>query len=572
MGAVTFSIDPHLVTMIQSKGALSVFVETGTFKGDTVATVSPYFDKIISIELSETLWAESAKRFATNPTIDIRLGSSPDKLRELHSDLQNVAAFYWLDAHWCVAIDTAGALSQCPLLEELKAIGTLNSNSILLIDDARLFLAPPPLPHESSQWPSFQQIITSLFLMSSQHEVMIINDVIVFYPRAMKTVLEDYAQHFGCDWLLASNTLKAYDDPNTLNILHRLQCIDANQQRFETNQQRFETNQQRFETNQQRFDENQQKLIKKSRGAFSRLRHRINKYTRPKLGNLHQHSPRPMTAAEKSYSKIKRSIPIDCSPTISIVTPSFSQGVFIERTILSVIEQNYPNLEYFVQDGGSIDATIDILKKYESNLTGWQSEKDSGQSQALNRGFSKTTGEIMAWLNSDDVLLPGTLNTIVHYFNRHPEVDVVYGNRLLLDENDMKIGRWILPGHDSNVLSWADYVPQETLFWRRRIWDKVGGRIDETFHFAMDWDLLIRFRDAGAQFKHISCFLAAFRVYPQQKTSSVIHNVGCQEMNRIRERLLGRVPHPKEIDNATRLFLRKHVTADFRYHIKAKFR
>jgi glycosyltransferase involved in cell wall biosynthesis len=257
-------------------------------------------------------------------------------------------------------------------------------------------------------------------------------------------------------------------------------------------------------------------------------------------------------------------------PQISIVTPSFSQGGFIERTLLSVIDQQYPALEYFVQDGNSKDKTVEVLQEYQEKLSGWASEKDSGQSQAINRGFAKTSGEIMAWLNSDDLLLPGSLQTVGDYFNRHPDVDVVYGNRLMIDGDDQEIGRWIMPGHDGNVLSWVDYVPQETLFWRRRLWDKVGGHIDESFCFAMDWDLLVRFRDAGAKFAHIPQFLGAFRVHSEQKTSAAINTVGFQEMDRIRERLLGRIPSQSEIRRAVLPFLLKHLWVDILYRIKIK--
>jgi hypothetical protein len=141
---------------------------------------------------------------------------------------------------------------------------------------------------------------------------------------------------------------------------------------------------------------------------------------------------------------------------------------------------------------------------------------------------------------------------------------------LLIDEDDMNIGRWILPGHDSEVLSWADYVPQETLFWRRSLWEKAGGRIDESFRFAMDWDLLVRFRDADARFAHIPRFLSAFRIHAQQKTFAIISEVGFQEMDRIRERVHGRVPSWKEIKKAVMPFLARHVAVDMAYRIKTR--
>ena len=248
------------------------------------------------------------------------------------------------------------------------------------------------------------------------------------------------------------------------------------------------------------------------------------------------------------------------------------QAQYIERTLLSVIDQNYPNIEYFVQDGGSKDGTIEILMRHEKKLSGWVSEPDMGQSNAINSGFNRTSGEIMGWLNSDDLLLPGALNHVVNYFNVHPDVDVVYGNRLLIDGRDMEVGRWILPGHDDKILSWVDFIPQETLFWRRSIWDKSGGRIDESFHFAMDWDLLLRFRKAGAKFGHIPQFIGAFRVHAQQKTSHKIHELGQQEMNRIRLGCFGYIPSQREIRKAISPFLIKHVFFDKFHAIKDRLR
>ena len=289
---------------------------------------------------------------------------------------------------------------------------------------------------------------------------------------------------------------------------------------------------------------------------------------RPRLGNLNQYTPRRLAVLPQSISTNQ----LVSTPKVSIVTPSFQQGDFIERTIRSVLDQQYPNLEYFVQDGASKDGTVAVLRRYEEKLSGWISEKDSGQSQAINLGFAQTTGDIMAWLNSDDILLPGALAVVVDYFNKHPEVDVIYGNRLLIDENDMEIGRWILPGHDGDVLSWVDYVPQETMFWRRGLWNKVGGGIDESFRFAMDWDLLVRFRDAGANFAHIPHFLGGFRIHEQQKTSAAINEIGHQEMDRIRERLLGRVPSRKEIRKKVSPFMLKHILVDVAYRIKIRLR
>lgn len=275
----------------------------------------------------------------------------------------------------------------------------------------------------------------------------------------------------------------------------------------------------------------------------------------PKLGRLSQHSPVPLRAPSDFRSARNK------LPAITIVTPSYGQAEFIERTIESVLNQNYPNLEYIVQDGGSADGTVDILNKYAHRLTRWESVKDNGQAHAVNLGFRNTDGEIMAWLNSDDVLLPGALHRVGEFFAKHPDVDVVYGNRIVIDPADMEIGRWVLPGHDGKVLQWADFVPQETLFWRRRIWEKVGG-VDESFKFALDWDLLLRFQVAGAKFAHFPEFLGAFRVHDAQKTMAWMANEGQCEMSLLRERVHGRPIHPMEVRKNVVSYILRHLWAD----------
>ncbi len=293
------------------------------------------------------------------------------------------------------------------------------------------------------------------------------------------------------------------------------------------------------------------------------IKEKIKKFFRPRIGTLYQYDPRPFHIP-KHYFNTK---PLTKTPTISIVTPSFNQSQFLERTILSVISQKYPQLEYMIQDGGSTDDSAQVMEHYSPFLKHWESIKDNGQSHALNLGFRHATGDIMAYLNSDDILLPGTLNYVAHFFNEHPDVDVIYGHRVLINENDHEIGRWVLPPHDSAVLTWADFVPQETLFWRKRIWDKVGGKIDEKFLFAMDWDLLLRFADAGAKFERLPRFLGAFRVHVNQKTSAQISKTGIAEMERLRVRHHGRLVTPGEISKNIRRYLIKHIIYNKLYRL-----
>ena len=273
----------------------------------------------------------------------------------------------------------------------------------------------------------------------------------------------------------------------------------------------------------------------------------------PYLGVLHQYPPRRLRPPRPL-----RGPPPRPAPVISVVTPSYNQAHFLARTLDSVLGQDYPRLEYIIQDGGSTDGTAALLGRYRGRLAHCESRRDSGQAEALNRGFRRATGEVLAYLNSDDLLLPGALAYVAAYFRRHPEVDVVYGHRIVIDEMDREVGRWVLPPHDDEVLSWCDFVPQETLFWTRRIWEATGGAVDESFGFALDWDLLLRFRAAGARFARVPRFLGAFRVHAAQKTSAWLE-VGRAEVGRLRRRCHGRDVTEEEIAGQVWPYLRRHM-------------
>lgn len=241
-------------------------------------------------------------------------------------------------------------------------------------------------------------------------------------------------------------------------------------------------------------------------------------------------------------------------PKLTIVTPSYQQARYLGETMRSVLEQKTP-VEYIVQDGGSTDGSVDLIKRLAAahaiaaadspRLADWSSAKDQGQADAIARGFAKTSGspeDVMGWINSDDYYLPGALAHVAGYFARHPEVDVIYGHRIVVNEESQEIARWFLPRHDPAVLRLNDFVPQETLFWRRRVWDRVGG-LDTSFHFAIDWDLLLRLQAAGARIVRLPYFLACFRAHAAQKTSAVMHSTGQREITLLRERTQGR-PYP----------------------------
>jgi glycosyltransferase involved in cell wall biosynthesis len=293
--------------------------------------------------------------------------------------------------------------------------------------------------------------------------------------------------------------------------------------------------------------------------AVLRRRPRPKPWPWPRIGHLRHHKPRPLRVPAK-YAKVR---PPDPAPTISIVTPSLQQGRFLARTLYSILSQKYPAIECVVQDGGSSDDTPDVLEAFAPLLTYWASEPDGGQADAINRGFAQTSGEIMCWLNSDDLLLPGSLAYVARDFQAHPDVDVVYGHRLMIDEDDRKIGTWILPRHQQSALRLADYIPQETLFWRRRIWDATGGFVDPSLEYALDWDLLLRFQKAGAKFVRLPRYLAAFRVHDAQKSANA-DNVGRAECALLRERLHGRRMSPDEVLRRLRPYLVCHILAHTR--------
>lgn len=256
------------------------------------------------------------------------------------------------------------------------------------------------------------------------------------------------------------------------------------------------------------------------------------------LGLLHTTAPRPLRLPKDHDDGSWDGAAL----RISLVTPVFNQVAYIGQTLQSVLAQRYPGLEYIVMDGGSTDGTVAAIEAVADRLAAFESARDGGQSQAINKGFARATGDVLGWINGDDILLPGALACVARFFARNPDVDVVYGDRIVIDAQGREVGRWTLPGHSDRLLSWVDFVPQESLFWRRRIWERAGAQVDTGFAFAMDWDLLVRFRDCGARMVHVPRYLGAFRVHAEQKTSSRFDDLGRLEMDRIRARCLGYVP------------------------------
>ncbi|MBM9594006.1 glycosyltransferase family 2 protein [Roseitranquillus sediminis] len=211
---------------------------------------------------------------------------------------------------------------------------------------------------------------------------------------------------------------------------------------------------------------------------------------------------------------------------ISIIIPSFNQAQFLERTLSSVLDQAVP-VEVIVVDGGSTDGSVDILGRYRHRLAYWVSEPDRGQTHAINKGMARATGEIRAYLNSDDLLLPGALEAVVEAHAADPDADILHGRCITIDENDVPLTK----RYFSDIETPADILDlwgvwfagrnfvQPEVFWTRRIAERIGP-FDESRHYVMDYDYWCRAILAGAKVHHIDRDIAAFRLWDQQKSTA----------------------------------------------------
>ena len=252
-------------------------------------------------------------------------------------------------------------------------------------------------------------------------------------------------------------------------------------------------------------------------------------------------------------------------PLVSIITPSFNQALFIESTIHSVLNQSYPRIEYIIVDGGSTDGTLDIIKNYDEKLAWWVSEKDKGQTDAINKGFAQATGDILAWLNSDDTYSsPNAVAEAVDFLVAHPNVAMVYADCNFIDENGRVIGKFASRQTDYQKLRRGYvHIPQQTMFFRSRYWKELGP-LDPSFYFAMDYDLWVRIaKRAPIQYLSGRTW-ANFRIHRSSKTN-VNDERGWKEMLRIHYRDNGSFLAPI----VAKYYLRKVIGPLWKWRIKS---
>lgn len=250
-------------------------------------------------------------------------------------------------------------------------------------------------------------------------------------------------------------------------------------------------------------------------------------------------------------------------PKITVITPSFNQAEFLERTIKSVLDENYPNLEYIIMDGGSTDGSVEIIKKYEKHLAYWVSERDQGQSHAINKGLKMATGDWVAWQNSDDIYYPGVFQAVVEAAKKYPKVGLIIGDMNLIDENDMLIRdmHYVAPSYKAMVAE-GMVLSNQSAFWRRDVHNAIG-MMDESLHLGFDFDWFLRLTKHVKSVSVNKC-LGAFRIHGMAKTQTMpVKNVEIHKM--IRQRHNAVMPKWKKSLYKLKRMLQLILRGDFAY-------
>jgi glycosyltransferase involved in cell wall biosynthesis len=234
-------------------------------------------------------------------------------------------------------------------------------------------------------------------------------------------------------------------------------------------------------------------------------------------------------------------------PLVSIVTPSYNQGEFLEETIRSVLEQDYEPIEYIVVDGGSTDGSVDLIRRYEDRLAWWTSEPDGGQPQGLNKGFARSTGELMGFLNSDDTLLPGAISRLVGELERDPQALLAYGDAVYVDERhgETRYGKSEVWGVVSMARLATGTVMQPASLWRRRAWE-LAGPLDEGYQVLFDVLFFLNMARFGPA-SYVEEPLATYRIHPESKTANATRIAHTEELMRVADEFFGGPDLPEEL-------------------------
>lgn len=261
-------------------------------------------------------------------------------------------------------------------------------------------------------------------------------------------------------------------------------------------------------------------------------------------------------------------------PKVTVVVPSYQQARFLEETLRSVLLQGYPDLELLVMDGGSTDGSTDIIRRYEPWIAGWVSEKDGGQTQAINKGWRRATGELLTWLNSDDILYPGWAEALTAPLVADPGLDLAFDDAQVIDAQDAPL--WVyageMPNVESMLITWHTPFAQQGFLMRRRLLEECGY-LDERLFFTMDTEYWLRLAHAGRRFHHVQRRLAALRLHEETKSSRHAH-VHIDNLIDITKEFCDRAP-PEMAALTARVRRRlnwniAHAKYDSRYHTEAR--